>query len=397
MPGGRPWAEVPRQTRIRGLRTIPGHPIRCPSVDPMFEKIEQIIEKHQTLEMRLSDPALLKDRKKFEQTAREHKELTQVVQAFEEWRGYENAIEEAKVLLDDGDPEMSELAQAELEDAGAKREEVEERLRRLLLPRDPNDEKNVILEVRAGTGGQEAALFAADLYRMYVRYAEVQGWKAEELSKSESDLGGLKEVSALIKGAGAYSRLRYESGTHRVQRVPVTETQGRIHTSAATVAVLPEADEIALDIGEKDLRIDVYRSSGPGGQSVNTTDSAVRITHVPTGLVVTCQDEKSQHKNRAKAMKILSAHLLDMEIQKQMSERSAQRKSLVGSGDRSERIRTYNFPQDRITDHRIGLTLHGLPAFMEGGIDEMVKRVIESREAERLAELEESTEAHSAE
>ncbi len=363
----------------------------------MFEKIEQIIEKHQTLEMRLSDPALLKDRKKFEQTAREHKELTQVVQAFEEWRGYENAIEEAKVLLDDGDPEMSELAQAELEDAGAKREEVEERLRRLLLPRDPNDEKNVILEVRAGTGGQEAALFAADLYRMYVRYAEVQGWKAEELSKSESDLGGLKEVSALIKGAGAYSRLRYESGTHRVQRVPVTETQGRIHTSAATVAVLPEADEIALDIGEKDLRIDVYRSSGPGGQSVNTTDSAVRITHVPTGLVVTCQDEKSQHKNRAKAMKILSAHLLDMEIQKQMSERSAQRKSLVGSGDRSERIRTYNFPQDRITDHRIGLTLHGLPAFMEGGIDEMVKRVIESREAERLAELEESTEAHSAE
>ena len=363
----------------------------------MFEKIEQIIEKHQTLEMRLSDPALLKDRKKFEQTAREHKELSQVVHAYEEWRGYGNAIEEAKVLLEDGDPEMSELAQAELEDAGAKIEEVEKRLRQLLLPKDPNDEKNIILEVRAGTGGQEAALFAADLYRMYVRYAEVQGWRAEELSKSGSDLGGLKEVSALIKGAGAYSRLRYESGTHRVQRVPVTETQGRIHTSAATVAVLPEADEIALNIGEKDLRIDVYRSSGPGGQSVNTTDSAVRITHVPTGLVVTCQDEKSQHKNRAKAMKILSAHLLDMEIHKQMSERSAQRKSLVGSGDRSERIRTYNFPQDRITDHRIGLTLHGLPGFMEGEIDEMVKRVIESREAERLAELEEDTEAHSAE
>ncbi len=364
---------------------------------PMFEKIEQIIEKHQTLEMRLSDPALFKDRKKFEQTAREHKELSQVVQAYGEWRGYEDAIEEAKVLLEDGDPEMSELAQAELEDAGAKIEEVEKRLRQLLLPKDPNDEKNIILEVRAGTGGREAALFAADLYRMYVRYAEVQGWRAEELSKSGSDLGGLKEVSALIKGAGAYSRLRYESGTHRVQRVPVTETQGRIHTSAATVAVLPEADEIALNIGEKDLRIDVYRSSGPGGQSVNTTDSAVRITHVPTGLVVTCQDEKSQHKNRAKAMKILSAHLLDMEIHKQMSERSAQRKSLVGSGDRSERIRTYNFPQDRITDHRIGLTLHGLPGFMEGGIDEMVKRVIESREAERLAELEESTEAHSPE
>lgn len=359
----------------------------------MFEKIEQIIEKHRTLEERLSDPALVRDRKKFEQTAREHKELTRVVQAYEEWRGYEDAFKEAKALLEDADPEMAELARAELEEAGAGREATERRLRRLLLPRDPNDEKNVILEIRAGTGGQEAALFASDLYRMYVRYAELRGWGVEELSKSESDLGGLKEVSALIKGAGAYSRLRCESGAHRVQRVPVTETQGRIHTSAATVAVLPEADEIALDVGEKDLKIDVYRSSGPGGQSVNTTDSAVRVTHLPTGLVVTCQDEKSQHKNRAKAMKILSAHLLDMEIRRQASERSAQRKSLVGSGDRSERIRTYNFPQDRVTDHRVGLTLHGLPGFMEGGIDEMIKRVMESREAERLAELEESREA----
>ncbi len=355
----------------------------------MFEKVEQIIEKHRALEKRLADPDLIRDRKKFEQTAREHKELSQVVQAYAEWRGYAEVAEEAKALLDDSDPEMSALAAAELEEAGAKCGEVEGRLRRLLLPKDPNDEKNVILEVRAGTGGQEAALFASNLYRMYARYAELQGWAVEELARSESDLGGVKEVSALIKGAGAYSRLRYESGTHRVQRVPVTETQGRIHTSAATVAVLPEADEIALDVAEKDLRIDVYRSSGPGGQSVNTTDSAVRITHVPTGLVVTCQDEKSQHKNRAKAMKILSAHLLDMEIRKQMSERSAHRKSLVGSGDRSERIRTYNFPQDRITDHRIGLTLHGLPAFMEGDIDEMVRRVIESREAERLAEVEE--------
>jgi len=356
----------------------------------MFEKVEQILEKHKRLEERLSDPAVIKDRKRFEQAAREHKELSQIVQAYGEWRRLKKALDEARSLLEEADPGMRELAQAEVEEKAPRLAEAERRLRQLLLPKDPNDEKNVILEVRAGTGGEEAALFAAELYRMYARYAEMQGWGVEELSRSGSGLGGIKEVSALIKGAGAYSRLRYESGTHRVQRVPLTEAQGRIHTSAATVAVLPEADEVEVDIDEKDLRIDVYRSSGPGGQHVNTTDSAVRITHLPTGLVVTCQDEKSQHKNRAKAMKILSAHLLDLEIRKQMAERSAQRKSLIGTGDRSERIRTYNFPQDRVTDHRIGLTLHNLPAFLAGEIDEMVRRVIESREAERLAELEEA-------
>ncbi|MEK6709983.1 MAG: peptide chain release factor 1 [Nitrospinota bacterium] len=356
----------------------------------MFEKVSQILNKHKILEERLSDPAVLKDRKKFEQTAREHKELSQIVQAYGEWSRVKTALDEARALLAEADPEMRGLAQAEIEEKEPLLETAILRLRQLLLPRDPNDQKNVILEIRAGTGGNEAALFAADLCRMYARYAELQGWKIEELSRSGSDLGGLKEVSVLIKGEGVYSRLRYESGTHRVQRVPVTEAQGRIHTSAATVAVLPEAEEVEVNIGEKDLRIDVYRSSGPGGQHVNTTDSAVRITHLPTGLVVTCQDEKSQHKNKAKAMKILSAHLLDLKIREQMTERSAQRKSLIGSGDRSERIRTYNFPQDRVTDHRIGLTLHNLPAFMAGEIGEMVQRVIESREAERLAELEES-------
>jgi len=356
----------------------------------MFEKVNQILEKHKVLEKRLSDPALVKDRKKFEQTAREHKELAQIVQAYGAWRRLQDSLDQARALLAESDAEMRELARGEIEEKEPQAEAAALRLRQLLLPRDPNDEKNVIIEVRAGTGGDEAALFAADLYRMYSRYAESQGWKIEELSRSETERGGFKEVSALIKGEGVYSRLRFESGTHRVQRVPVTEAQGRIHTSAATVAVLPEAEEVEVNIEEKDLRIDVYRSSGPGGQHVNTTDSAVRITHLPTGLVVTCQDEKSQHKNKAKAMKILSAHLLDLKIREQMAERSAHRKSLIGSGDRSDRIRTYNFPQDRVTDHRIGLTLHNLPAFMAGEIDEMIRGVTESHEAERLAELEET-------
>ncbi len=359
----------------------------------MFEKLDQIIEKHKHLEERLSDPALVKDRKKFESTAREHKELSRIVEVYGELRSCLEALEDARALLDDADPEMRNLAKAEIEEHEPRLEEITLRLRKLMLPKDPNDDKNVIIEVRAGTGGDEAALFATDLYRMYSRYAENRGWGVEELYRNENNLGGVKEVAALIKGAGAYSQLKFESGTHRVQRVPVTESQGRIHTSAATVAILPEAEEVEVDMDENELRIDVYRSSGPGGQSVNTTDSAVRITHVPTGLVVTCQDEKSQHKNRAKAMKILASHLLDMETRKQNEERSAQRKSLIGSGDRSDRIRTYNFPQDRVTDHRIGHSQHGLEGFLQGEIAEMVQRVIETREAERLAEFEGSGES----
>ncbi len=356
----------------------------------MFEKLDQILKKHKLLEERLSDPDLIKDRKKFEQTAREHKEISRIVAVYAEWRNLKKAVDSARLLLEDSDPEIREMAKEEIEEGESGLAEMELRLRRLMLPKDPNDEKNVIIEVRAGTGGDEAALFAADLYRMYGRFAENQGWIVEELNRNENNLGGVKEVTALIKGSGAYSRLKFESGTHRVQRVPATESQGRIHTSAATVAILPEAEEIELNIPENDLRFDVYRSSGPGGQSVNTTDSAVRITHLPTGLVVTCQDEKSQHKNRAKGLKILLARVLDMETRKQNEARSAERKSQIGSGDRSDRIRTYNFPQDRVTDHRIGLTLHSLENFMQGEIEEMVNRVIESREAERLAEFDEA-------
>ena len=357
----------------------------------MIEKFDQIREKHKALEWRLSDPNLIKDRKKFEQTAREHKEISRIVVVFEEWRTCNESLEDARLLLDDSDVEMRNLAKEEVEEFEPKLEEIELRLRRMMLPKDANDDKNVIIEVRAGTGGDEAALFAADLYRMYSRYAEIKGWGVEELNRNGNNLGGLKEVTALIKGAGAYSQLKFESGTHRVQRVPSTESQGRIHTSAATVAILPEADEVELNVPEIDLRFDVYRSSGPGGQSVNTTDSAVRITHLPTGIVVTCQDEKSQHKNKAKGLKILMSHILDLETRKLNDARSAERKSQIGSGDRSDRIRTYNFPQDRVTDHRINYTQHSLPNFLEGEIEEMVRRVIETREAERLAEFEEES------
>ena len=350
----------------------------------MFEKLDQIIEKHKHLEERLSDPVLIKDRKKFETTAREHKELSRVVAAYGEWRSCSEALEEARTLLGDSDPDMRNLAKAEVVEHEPRLEEITLRLRKLMLPKDRNDDKNVIIEIRAGTGGDEAALFATDLYRMYSRYAEIRGWSVEELYRNENNLGGVKEVAALIKGAGAYSQLKFESGTHRVQRVPVTESQGRIHTSAATVAILPEAEAIEANLDENDLRIDVYRSSGPGGQSVNTTDSAVRITHLPTGLVVTCQDEKSQHKNRAKATKILASHLLDLKTREQNEERSAQRKSQIGSGDRSDRIRTYNFPQDRVTDHRLPVTLHDLPGFMNGNIGPLIDSLGAHDEAERM-------------
>ena len=357
----------------------------------MFEKFEKIVGRFNELENQLVSPNVTRDRNNFEKIAREHKELAEIVKTFHDWEKLKKKKDEAEVLLNEPDSEIQKLALEEVEEINSKIKAIELVLKRLLLPKDPNDAKNVILEVRAGTGGLEAALFAGDLYRMYIRYAEFKKWSIEELSRSENNLGGIKEGVILIKGTGVYRRLRFESGTHRVQRVPVTETSGRIHTSAATVAVLPEADEVTLNIQDKDIRVDVYRSSGPGGQSVNTTDSAVRITHLESGLVVTCQDEKSKHKNRAKAMKILSAHLLDLEIQKQNAEISSQRKNQVGSGDRSERIRTYNFPQDRVTDHRIGETKHGVMNFIEGQIDEMVDSVVSGYEAERLAEFEENS------
>jgi peptide chain release factor 1 len=284
-------------------------------------------------------------------------------------------LEDARAMLDDADPDVQEMARAEIAELEASLPGLEAELKDLLIPKDPNDEKNVIIEVRAGTGGDEAALFAGDLFRMYARYAEQQGWKYEALSMSETDGGGMKEVIALISGDRVYSRLKWESGVHRVQRVPTTESQGRIHTSTATVAVLPEAEEVDLQIAANDLRIDVFRASGPGGQSVNTTDSAVRITHVPTGVVVICQDEKSQHKNKAQAMKILRSRILEAEKQRQADERASERRSQVGTGGRSERIRTYNFPQSRVSDHRIGLTLHKLEAILEGSLDELLDGV----------------------
>jgi peptide chain release factor 1 len=296
-------------------------------------------------------------------------------------------LDGARAMADDPDEEMRTMAREEIERLGAREKALEAELRLQLVPRDPNDDRNVILEVRAGAGGDEASLFAADLYRMYARYAERRRWKVEILTTSESEAGGFKEVIAEVRGAAAYSRLKFESGVHRVQRVPTTEAQGRIHTSTATVSVLPEADEVEVQIDEKDLRVDVYRSSGPGGQSVNTTDSAVRITHLPTGLVVAIQDEKSQHKNRAKAMSVLRARLLEAEQERMAAERGEERRSQVGSGERSEKIRTYNFPDDRVTDHRIGLTVHNLPGLLEGDLDRVFEPLLEADQARRLADI----------
>ena len=310
-----------------------------------------------------------------------------IVNKYKEYKQAKESMAEAKDMLEMGDEELRELAKMEISDLEDQIPQLEEELKILMLPKDPNDEKNVILEVRAGTGGDEAALFGNDLLRMYLRYAERRGWKAEIMDLNDTGIGGVKEASVLIKGKGAYSRMKYESGTHRVQRVPATESSGRIHTSAATIAVLPEVDDVEVEINPNDVRVDVYRSSGNGGQCVNTTDSAVRLTHIPTGLVVTCQDEKSQIKNKDKAFKVLRSRLYDLKLQEQNAEISAERKSQVGSGDRSERIRTYNFPQGRVTDHRIGMTIYKLDSFLDGDIDEIVDGLITSDQAEKMKNL----------
>jgi len=336
----------------------------------MFEKIEELERRLQELEALLADPQVLGNQAEFRKLSREHAELSPLIEAYRRYRKILAEIEGNRELL--ADPEMKEMAEAELEPLEAQKGVLEGEIKLLLLPKDPNDDKSIILEIRAGTGGDEAALFAGDLFRMYGRFAESNRWKVEIISASESEKGGFKEVVALVEGQGVYSRLKYESGTHRVQRVPETEAQGRIHTSACTVAVLPEAEDIDIDINPTDLKIDVYRSSGAGGQHVNTTDSAVRITHLPTGIVVACQEERSQIKNRAKAMKVLKSRMLDILQTEQNAKMAADRKSQVGSGDRSERIRTYNFPQGRMTDHRIGLTLYRLDSIMAGDIGEIV-------------------------
>jgi len=338
----------------------------------MLEQLSGLEERYTELEQLLSDPSVVQNRVLYTKYVREHGDLGKIVPVFRTYKQTADELEESKELLSDSDPEIKALARSEVDVLSTEKENLEEELRMLLIPKDPNDDKNVLLEIRAGTGGEEAALFAGDLFRMYHRYADSMGWKIEILSENLTDSGGFKEVIVMVKGKGAYSYLKYESGTHRVQRVPTTETQGRIHTSAVTVAVLPEVEDVEVHIEPNDLKIDVYRSSGPGGQSVNTTDSAVRITHLPTGLVVICQDQKSQHKNKAKAMTVLRARLYDLESSQQQEEISEKRKNQVGSGDRSERIRTYNFPQGRMTDHRIGLTLYKLENIMQGDIKEII-------------------------
>jgi len=338
----------------------------------MLERLAEIERRFEELERRIADPNVIADRRTYAALSRERSGLESIVACWRERRRIATEVDEHKALLADADLELRALAEAEIPALDARLAELDAELRVLLLPRDPNDDRNAVLEVRAGTGGDEATLFAADLFRMYTRYAERRQWRIEILSSSPTGVGGFKEVIALVSGAGVYGRLKFEGGVHRVQRVPSTESQGRIHTSAVTVAVLPEAEDVEVELPEKELRIDVFRSSGPGGQSVNTTDSAVRVTHLPTGIVVSCQDEKSQHKNKAKAMKILRARLLDRAQQERQSQIAADRRAMVGSGDRSEKVRTYNFPQSRLTDHRIGLTIHTLDRVLDGELDAVV-------------------------
>jgi peptide chain release factor 1 len=354
----------------------------------ILAKLDNLDERYQEVAALLSDSETIADQNKFRELSKEYAELEPVVKAYIDYRDVINNLQEAKLLLKDSDPDMRAMAQDELAEAESQREPLELDLQRLLLPKDPNDEKNVFLEIRAGTGGDEAAIFSGDLFRMYSRFAEGKGWKVEVISESEGDHGGYKEIITRIVGKGVYSLLKFESGAHRVQRVPETESQGRIHTSACTVAVMPEADEQdAIEINKGDLRVDTFRASGSGGQHVNKTDSAIRLTHLPTGIVVECQDERSQHKNRAKAMSVLQARLNNAQSDAAAQEQSEQRKNLVGSGDRSERIRTYNFPQGRVTDHRINLTLYKLAEVVEGSLGEIVQPLINEFQAEQLASL----------
>ena len=351
----------------------------------LFDKLRQIEERSDAIDRALGDPAIYARTGELARLRKEQSDLQETVERFREYRDVLKRLGEAQhILSEGGDRELAELAQAEIDELTGRQTTLEEELKRLLLPRDPNDEKNVFVEIRAGAGGDEAALFAADLSRMYTKYAEGKRWKVEVMEASATGVGGLKEAILFMQGRGAWSRLKFERGVHRVQRVPVTESAGRIHTSTVTVAVLPEAEDVEIQVADKDVRVDVYRSSGPGGQGVNTTDSAVRLTHIPTGMVVTCQDERSQIKNRAKAMRVLKARLLERAQEEQAAAIAADRKSQVGTGERSERIRTYNFPQTRVTDHRIGLTLHRLPTVMEGDLDEIIDALAAAEQAERL-------------
>lgn len=351
----------------------------------MLDKLDAARARHEQLSHKLSEPDVAADNAKYTALMKEYKRLTPIVEAYQDYTSARQTAEDARKIIDESsDKELRELANEELDDARERMQNMEKHIRMLLLPHDPNDEKNVIMEIRGGVGGEEAALFAAGLYRMYTMYAETQGWNWEVLSANETELGGYKEIVLSIDGDNAYSRLKYESGGHRVQRVPETETQGRIHTSAATVAVLPEAEEVELDIDPKDLQIDVFRSSGAGGQHINKTSSAIRVTHIPTGTVVECQDERSQYKNKDKAMKVLRSRLLDQKVRAQNEQVASERKLQVGSGDRSERIRTYNFPQGRVTDHRIGLTLYKLDAIMNGDLTELLDALMTYDQAEKL-------------
>jgi peptide chain release factor 1 len=350
----------------------------------MFQKLESVEMRCMQLDQLLSNTEVINDQKRFQLYAKERSDLSELLETYQRYKKVCSELEESEQLLLDPDEELKMLAKAETQELKAKKTQLEETLKRLLLPKDPRDEKNIIIEIRAGTGGEEAAIFAADLYRMYAKYAEKEKWNVEIMSQNTTGLGGFKEIIVSVEGMNVYSRLKFESGVHRVQRVPETESQGRIHTSAVTVAVLPEAEEIELEIDPNDLKIDVFRSSGPGGQHVNKTDSAVRITHLPSGLVVSCQDEKSQFKNKAKAMKILRARLFDKAVQEQQSEISQERKGQVGTGDRSERIRTYNYPQGRVTDHRIGLTVHNLENVMQGELDNFIDQLSTHYQTESL-------------